>query len=66
MTPLAILGLGPLEWVVLFVVILVIFGVGKIPQIGTGLGKGIRNFRKSVKGEDDDEEDKPKPSSPGL
>ena len=52
MYPLAIFGLGPPELLLLFLIILIIFGVGKIPQIGSGLGKGIRNFRNAVKGED--------------
>jgi sec-independent protein translocase protein TatA len=38
--------LGPLEMVLILVIILVIFGAGKLPQIGEGLGKGIRNFNK--------------------
>ncbi len=59
MIPPAVLGLGPGEWVLLFVIILVIFGVGKIPQIGQGLGRGLRNFRKAVKGDDDAEEPPP-------
>lgn len=53
MYPLAIFGLGPPELILLFVIILIIFGAGKIPQIGSGLGKGIRNFRKAVKGEEE-------------
>jgi sec-independent protein translocase protein TatA len=58
------LGLGPGEWVLLVVIVLLIFGVGKIPQIGSGLGKGLRNFRKSVRGEEEagDEKDEDKPS----
>ena len=61
MVPLAVLGLGPGELILLLVVLLVIFGAGKIPQIGTSLGKGLRNFRKGVKGEEADSE--PPPSS---
>ena len=56
MTPLAILGLGPLEIAVLFLVILIIFGAGKIPQIGSSLGKGLKNFRDAVKGGENDSE----------
>ncbi len=63
MFPLAVLGLGTGEWILLVVVILVIFGVGKLPQIGSGLGKGLRNFRRSVKGEDE-EEPKAPPEDP--
>jgi len=53
--PLAVLNLGAGEWVLVFVVILVIFGSGKIPQIGSSLGKGIKNFRSAVKGEEEAE-----------
>jgi sec-independent protein translocase protein TatA len=42
-------GIGMPELIVILVIVLVIFGAGKLPQIGEGLGKGIRNFRKSTK-----------------
>jgi sec-independent protein translocase protein TatA len=47
--------------VVILLIILVIFGVGKLPEIGSGLGKGIRNFKKGMRGDEQDEEEK-KPS----
>ena len=59
MTPLALLNLGPWEWVILFLVIFIVFGVGKLPHIGSGLGKGIRNFRKAVRGEEEGPEAPP-------
>jgi len=47
-------GIGMPELIVILVIILIIFGAGKLPQIGEGLGKGIRNFKKSTKeGEND-------------
>lgn len=46
-------GLGWMELVIILVIVLVIFGAGKLPEIGTGLGKGIKNFRKATKGEDE-------------
>ncbi len=49
-------GLGMPELLVILLIILIIFGAGKLPQIGEGLGKGIRNFKKSVK-EDDEAKD---------
>lgn len=64
MTPLAILGLGPLEIAVLFLVILIIFGAGKIPQIGSSLGKGLKNFRDAVKGSEDDSESESEKKAP--
>jgi sec-independent protein translocase protein TatA len=42
-------GLGIGELLIILVIVLVIFGAGKIPDIGEGIGKGIRNFRKAVK-----------------
>lgn len=50
-------GLGMPELLVILVIILIIFGAGKLPQIGEGLGKGIRNFRKSVKTDEEEIED---------
>jgi sec-independent protein translocase protein TatA len=46
--------MGPWEIGLILVVILVIFGVGKLPQVGTALGKGIGAFRKAREGEDED------------
>ncbi len=42
-------GIGLPELIVILVIVLVIFGAGKLPQIGEGLGKGIRNFKKATK-----------------
>ncbi|MDP8256332.1 MAG: twin-arginine translocase TatA/TatE family subunit [Candidatus Alcyoniella australis] len=39
------LGMG--ELVIIMAIVLIIFGVGKLPEIGAGLGKGIREFRKA-------------------
>jgi sec-independent protein translocase protein TatA len=46
-------GLGIGELLVLLVIVLIIFGAGKLPEIGEGLGRGIRNFRKSVRTPDE-------------
>jgi sec-independent protein translocase protein TatA len=42
-------GIGMPELLVILVIILIIFGANKLPQIGEGLGKGIRNFKKGIK-----------------
>ena len=47
------------EIVLILVIILIVFGVGKLPQVGGAIGKGIRAFRKAQSGEDEEEE-KPK------
>jgi len=41
-------GLGIGELMVILVIVLIIFGAGKLPEIGQGLGKGIRSFRKEM------------------
>lgn len=46
--------LGPLEIGLIVLLVLIIFGVGKLPQIGSALGKGIREFRRGKSGEFDD------------
>jgi sec-independent protein translocase protein TatA len=47
-------GLGVPELVVILVIALVIFGPGKLPEIGSALGKGIRDFKKSFEGVEED------------
>ena len=42
-------GIGMPELIVILVIVLIIFGANKLPQIGEGLGKGIRNFKKATK-----------------
>ncbi len=58
---LGIGGLGAGELAIILVIVLIIFGVGKLPDIGSGLGKGIRNFKKGIKedGENKDSSDDP-------
>jgi len=46
-------GLGVGELLVILVIVMIIFGAGKLPEIGDSLGRGIRNFRKSVKAPDE-------------
>ena len=46
-------GMGIGELLVILVIVLIIFGAGKLPEIGEGLGRGIRNFRKQIKAPDE-------------
>ena len=48
--------LGPMELVIILVIVFIIFGAGKLPQIFSDTGKAMRNFRESQKNEDDKEE----------
>jgi sec-independent protein translocase protein TatA len=45
--------LGPTELIVILVIVLVLFGVGRIGRIGGELGKAIREFRRGLSGDDD-------------
>ena len=49
------------EIVIILVIILIVFGVGKLPQVGGALGKGLRAFKKGQSGEEDEEEEVKKP-----
>ena len=42
-------GLGMWELLIILAIVLLIFGAGKLPEIGSGLGKGISNFRQATK-----------------
>ena len=48
--------IGPWEIALILVIILIVFGVGKLPQVGGAIGKGLRAFKKGQQGEDVDEE----------
>jgi sec-independent protein translocase protein TatA len=50
------LGLGMGELIVILVIVLIIFGAGKLPEIGSSLGKGIRSFKQAVQGEEEKDE----------
>jgi sec-independent protein translocase protein TatA len=55
-------GIGMPELIIILIIILIIFGAGKLPEIGAGIGKGIRNFKKATTDKPEeisyDEEDK--------
>jgi sec-independent protein translocase protein TatA len=42
-------GLGTQELMIILVIIIVLFGATRLPQIGSGIGQAIRNFKKSVR-----------------
>ena len=48
--------MGPWEIALILAIILIVFGVGKLPQVGGAIGKGLRAFKKGQQGEDVEEE----------
>jgi len=60
-------GIGMPELIIILVIILIVFGAGKLPEIGAGIGNAIKNFKKATnepeqetKKEIEDKSDKPK------
>ncbi|MFN2417476.1 MAG: twin-arginine translocase TatA/TatE family subunit [Candidatus Limnocylindria bacterium] len=54
---------GPMELILLLVIVLIIFGPGKLPDIGNAVGKGIREFRKASNEIEESVRGEPKQSS---
>lgn len=46
-------GIGVTELIIILVIVLIVFGAGRLPELGEGLGRGIRSFRKEVKAPDE-------------
>ena len=58
-------SLGVPELVIIFLIIIVLFGANRIPHIGKGLGEGIRNFKKGLNKGAEDEEPEQLPEKTG-
>ena len=57
--------IGPWEIALVLVIIMIVFGVGKLPQVGGAIGKGLRAFKKGQRGEEEDElEEEKTPAKP--
>jgi|DewCreStandDraft_1066081.scaffolds.fasta_scaffold01569_1 sec-independent protein translocase protein TatA len=56
-------NLGPAELIIILLIVILIFGAGKLAEVGGALGRGIREFRKSIR---EEEESAPTPSSPSA
>jgi sec-independent protein translocase protein TatA len=58
-------NIGPLEIIVVLIIALVVFGPKRLPELGRSLGRGIREFRGSIGGDNDDEDERA-PTPPGI
>ena len=53
---------GPFELLIIFMVVLLLFGANKIPEVGRALGQGIQEFRRALRSGDDPSDKKDKPA----
>ncbi|MBQ4492477.1 MAG: twin-arginine translocase TatA/TatE family subunit [Deltaproteobacteria bacterium] len=56
-------GIGMQELLIILVLVLIVFGAGKLPQVGEALGKGIRNFKAGLREENNQDDDGKKTSA---
>lgn len=52
-------NVGPLELAIVLIIALIVFGPKRLPELGKSVGRGIREFKGSISGENDDDEPKP-------
>jgi len=55
------MGIGPLEIGIVVLIVALIFGAKKLPEMGKGLGSGMREFKEGITGESKDEPELPQP-----
>ena len=58
-------NIGPLQVVIILVIILLLFGVGKLPQVGKGMGQAINEFRSAIASKKDGPESDPDDAEDG-
>ena len=46
-------GLGPMELAIILAIVVILFGARRLPEIGSGVGKAIKNFKSGVSGDDE-------------
>jgi len=54
-------NVGPLELAIVLIIALVIFGPKRLPELGRSMGRGIREFRSSISGKDDEDDESSQP-----
>jgi sec-independent protein translocase protein TatA len=58
-------NLGPMELIIILLIVLLLFGGRKIPEIAKGLGKGIRDFKDAMNSNGSEDKSLKKPENPG-
>tara|TARA_B100000686_G_C16511343_1_gene822293 strand:- start:16 stop:288 length:273 start_codon:yes stop_codon:yes gene_type:complete len=51
-----------MEWAIILVLVVMLFGLGKLPQVAKQMGAGVRDFQRSLRGDEEDEEDEAEPN----
>jgi sec-independent protein translocase protein TatA len=49
--------MSPAHWIIVILIVLLVFGAGRLGEVGKGLGDGIRNFKKGMAGDGEEKED---------
>jgi sec-independent protein translocase protein TatA len=57
-------SLGVPELLIILLIVIIIFGANKLPQLGKGIGQGLKNFKESVKGDEPPPPPPPPPAGP--
>lgn len=57
---------GPMEWVIILLIVVVLFGAKRLPGLGSSIGEGLKNFKKSMAGLDEDASKKSDSSDKSL
>ncbi len=55
------MSIGPLQIILILVIVLVVFGAGKLPNVMGDVGKGVRNLKKGIRGDDEEEDSESEP-----
>ena len=54
---------SPMELIIILIVVLIVFGPKRLPDLGRSLGRGMREFKDSVTGKDDEKQELPRPAA---
>ncbi len=55
---------GPMEWVIIFLIVIVLFGAKRLPDLGKSVGKSLRDFKKAIAGDDEEKKESPNQNPP--